>query len=81
MEGVLCFSPILLLASPALDEVDDIARLAGGCSSYMEGLASGGTLKRFPSPNVLAPSVATRAAAKVRLTVGWFELGADQGVS
>ena len=30
-KGVLCFSHILLLASPALDEVDDIARLAGGC--------------------------------------------------
>ena len=37
MEGVLCFSHILLLASPALDEVDDIARHAGGCSSYVEG--------------------------------------------
>ena len=73
MEGVLCFSYMLLLASPALDEVDDIARLAGGCSSYVEGLASGSTLKRFPSPNVLAceaPSVSTRAAAEVRLTVG-----------
>ena len=28
---------ILLPASPAFDEVDDIACLAGGCSSYMEG--------------------------------------------
>ena len=73
LEGVLCFSRILLLASPALYEVDDIARLAGGCSSYMEGLVSGGTLKCFPSLNVLAceaPSVATRAAAEVQLTVG-----------
>ena len=65
----LCVSPTYrFLAFPALEEVDDIARLAGGYSSYVEGLAS--ALKPFSSPNVLAceaPSVATRAAAEVRL--------------
>ena len=64
MEGIRCFSHILLLASPALDKIDDIAGLAGGCSSYMEGLASGGANKCLPRTNVLASeatSVATWA--------------------
>ena len=43
VEKVLGFSHILLLASSALDEIDDIVRLAGGCTSYVEGLAWGGT--------------------------------------
>ena len=38
------FLHILLLASSALDKIDDIAGLAGGCSLYMEGLASGGSV-------------------------------------
>ena len=45
---------------------------------------SGATLEHFPSPNVLAgeaPSVATKAAAVVRLTLRWFEFGTDQEVS
>ena len=45
MEGILCFSHVLLLASSAFNKIDDIAGLAGGCSSYMEGLASGGANK------------------------------------
>ena len=45
MEEILCLSLILLFTPPALSEVDDIAGLAVGCSSYMEGLASGGTNK------------------------------------
>ena len=50
MEEILCLSLILFLTSPALNEVDDIAGLAVGCSSYMEGLASGSTNKINVSP-------------------------------
>ena len=73
MEGVLCLSHILLLASPALYEIDDITCLAGGCSSYMEGLASGGAHKCLHGTDVLACEamlVTTWAAAMVRRTVG-----------
>ena len=66
VEGVLCLSHILLLASPSLNEVDDITCLAGGCSLYMEGLDSGGARKCLPGTDVLA----CEAAAMVRLTVG-----------
>ena len=36
MERVLCLPHILQFAFPALDEVDDIPRLAGCCCSYVE---------------------------------------------
>ena len=36
VEGILCLSLLLLLASPALNEVDDVADIVGGCSSCME---------------------------------------------
>ena len=50
VEEILCLSLILLFTPPALSEVDDIAGLAVGCSSYMEGLASGSTNKINVSP-------------------------------
>ena len=50
VEEILCLSLILFLTPPALNEVDDIAGLTVGCSSYMEGLASGGTNKINVSP-------------------------------
>ena len=59
-----CVSPTYcFFASFALNKIDDvdIAGLAGGCSLYMEGLASGGANKRVPSTNVLA-SEATSVA-------------------
>lgn len=40
--------PHTALLSPALDEVGYIARHAGGCSSYMEWLTSGGACKSLP---------------------------------
>ena len=73
VDGVLDFSHILLPTSPALDEIHDIARLAGGCSSYMEGLAGGSICECLPSPTVLACKatlVATWSTRRlVRLTV------------
>ena len=66
VEGVLCLSHILLLASPSPNEVDDIMCLARGVSSYMEGLTSGGAHKCFPGTDVLA----CEAAAMVQLNVG-----------
>ena len=83
VEGILGFSHILLLATSALDEIDDIAHLAGGCTSYVEELACGGTCKRLPSPKVLtckATSVATWTAPMVWLTLWRFMLGTDQEV-
>ena len=43
VERVLCscFSNVLLLALPAFDQVDHIPCLAGGCSTYVEGLVGG----------------------------------------
>ena len=83
MEGVLCLSHILLLASSAFDEVDDIARLAGSCSSYVEVLASGGACERLPSSDVLAceaTSVVAWFAPLVWLVVYWLELCTNQKV-
>ena len=42
MERVLCLSHVLQFALPALDEVDDVARLAGCCGLYVVGVAGGG---------------------------------------
>ena len=41
MERVLCLPHILQFAFPALDEVDDVPRLAGCCCSYLVGTAGG----------------------------------------
>ena len=60
MEEILCLSLILFLTSPALNEVDDIAGLAVGCSSYMEGLASGSTNKINVSPERMHWQVSQR---------------------
>ena len=49
VEGVLCFSNVLLSALPAFDQVDHIPCLAGSCSTYVEGLVDG-----------CAPKVGTR---------------------
>ena len=35
MERVLCLPHVLQFAFPALDEVDDVPRLAGCCCSYV----------------------------------------------
>ena len=43
MERVLCLPHVLQFAFPALDEVDDVPRLAGCCCSYVVGSASGVT--------------------------------------
>ena len=39
MERVLCLPHVLQFAFPALDEVDDVPRLAGCCCSYVVGVA------------------------------------------
>ena len=71
MAGILCFSHILLLASSAFDKLYSwCAGLAGGCSPYVEGLASSGANKCIPRTDVLASEamlVATWAATMV-----WF---------
>ena len=54
VEGVLCFSHVLLLASSASNYVDDVAGLACCCNSYMEGLTSGGAFECLSSPDVSA---------------------------
>ena len=72
VEGVQRLSHILLLASPAFYEIDDIAHLAGGCGSYVEVLAGGGTHECVSSPDVLtceAASVVAWTAPLVGLTI------------
>ena len=62
MEGVLRFPNVLLVALPALDEVDDIPRLAGCRSVGVVADPSGSTLDCCPSLYVVTgqtPSVAT----------------------
>ena len=54
MERVLCLSHILQFAFPALDEVDDVPRLAG--CSYVVGTAGGSAHGTILGPDVLAGS-------------------------
>ena len=56
MERVLCLPHILQFAFPALDEIDDVPRLAGCCCSYMIGTASGSAHESIFGPDVLAGS-------------------------
>ena len=44
MERVLCLPHVLQFAFLALDEVDDVPRLAGCCCSYVVGAAGGSGL-------------------------------------
>ena len=74
-QGILCFSHVLLLAFSALDKID-----AGGCSSYMEGMASGGTNKCVQMSWQVWHCWLPWAATVVWFAVGRFELGADQKV-
>ena len=56
MERVLCLPHVLQFAFSALDEVDDVPRLAGCCCSYVVGTASGSAHESILSPDVLAGS-------------------------
>ena len=75
-------SHILLLTS-AFNKVDDITRPAGGCSSYVEGLAGCGTHERLSSTDVMtreAASIVAWTAPLVDLTISYLELGTSQKV-
>ena len=80
MEGILCFSHILLLASSAFNKINDIAGLAGGCSSVAR------TWKGWPVVMLTKNRCAGKGGnvgchmgcSMVWFTVGKFELGADQ---
>ena len=48
MERVLCLPHVLQFAYPALDEVDNVSRLAGCCCSYVVGAASGRAHESVP---------------------------------
>lgn len=63
MERILCLSHILQFTLPALDEVDDVALLAGCCGLYMVGVASGGAHESVFGLDVLAGS-ASRVRAR-----------------
>ena len=41
VEGRLCLPNVLLSALPAFNQVDHVPCLAGGCSTYVEGLFCG----------------------------------------
>ena len=56
MERVLCLHHVLQFAFPALDEVDDVPRLAGCCCSYVVGAAGGSAHESILGPDVLAGS-------------------------
>ena len=45
VEGFLCLSNVLLSALPAFDQVGHVPCLAGGCSTYVDGLFRGRTLQ------------------------------------
>ena len=70
VDGVLCFSNVLLSALPAFDQVDHVPCLTGGCSTYVEGLFRGRTLEvgaRLDMAAGEAVSGATRVAS-----TGWL---------
>ena len=52
VEGVLCLPNVLLSALPAIDQVDHVPCLAGGRSSYIEGLVHGCTMKSDARLNI-----------------------------
>ena len=56
MESVLCLPHVLQFSFPALDEVDDVPRLACCCCSYVVGAASGSAYESTLSLDVLAGS-------------------------
>ena len=56
MERVLCLHHVLQFAFPALDEVDDVPRLAGCCCSYVVGAAGGSAHESILGLDVLAGS-------------------------
>ena len=68
-ERVLCLSHVLQFAFPALDEVDDVPRLAGCCCSYVVGTAGGSAHKNILSPDVLAGSASEVTAWTVSLSL------------
>ena len=85
VEGVLCLPnvPVLLAALPAIDQVDHVPCLVGGCSSYVEGLVRGCTLKsdaRLDMAAGEAVSGATGATSTGWLESGWLKLCLDQEV-
>ena len=56
VERVLCLPHVLQFAFPALDEVDDVPRLAGCCCSYVVGVAGGSAHESILGLDVLAGS-------------------------
>ena len=83
VEGVLCLPNILLLVLPAFDQVDHVPCLAGGCSTYVEGLFRGRTSKsgaRLDMAADEAASGATGATSTGWLESGWLKLCLDQQV-
>ena len=76
MEGVLCFSNILLSALPAFNQADHVPCLAGSCSTYIEGLVGGCAPKvgsRLDVAEGEAASGATGTASTCWLESGWLE--------
>ena len=72
VEGVLCLFHVLLPASSAFNYIDDVAGLACCCSSYVEGLTSGGAFECVSSLDVSASKAAfatTWTAPLVRFVV------------
>ena len=83
VEGVLCFSNVLYSVLPAFDQVDRISCLAGGCSTYVEGLVVSCAPKVSTRLDVAAGeavSGATRAASNGWLESGWLEFCFGQEV-
>ena len=69
MERVLCLSHVLQFALPALDEVDDVARLAGCCGLYVVGVAGGGAHDSVLGLDVLAGSTLRVTAQTASLSL------------
>ena len=70
VEGFFFVANVLLLALPAFDQVDHIRCLAGGCSTYIEGLFRGRTSK-VGARLYMAAGEAASGATRVAST-GWL---------
>ena len=64
---------VLLSALPAINQVDHVPCLADGCSSYIECLVSGCTLKTGARLDMAAGEAASGATGVT--STGWLESG------